>query len=85
MSRTLTKGAAKDEHKGVLTVTLVKGSALVVSGQLYNAENMRNAVEQLHRHRSDTGGPVKSGPTASLVKQSALLAKHPYGRYLSCA
>ena len=31
MSRTLTKGAAKPEHKGVLTVTLVKGSALVVS------------------------------------------------------
>ena len=58
MSRTLTKGAAKPEHKGVLTVTLVKGSALVVSWHLYGAENVPNAAAQLQSHCSVTRGPV---------------------------
>ena len=51
MSRTLTKGAAKPEHKGVLTVTLVKGSALVVSWQLYA---WSRPVPSVGKHMTDT-------------------------------
>ena len=65
MSRTLTKGAAKPEHKGVLTVTLVKGSALAVSRQLYGAENVHTAVAQLQGALRWYRGGLGKSPTDS--------------------
>ena len=85
MSRTLTKGAAKPEHKGVLTVTLVKGSALVVSWHPYGAENVCNAVAQLQRRCGVARGPVSSRLTGTLVRWNARMVRHQLGRCLSYA